>query len=1302
MARIPEIIIEQVLERADIVDVIREYVTLKKAGVNYKGRCPFHNDKTPSFVVSPIKGICKCFACGKGGNVIWFLQEHEGMNYIEAVRYLGEKFGVAVPTEDLTPEEVAQQRECESLKAAMSGAQELFTKNLAESKVALDYLKERKITPETMKTFGIGYSGTAYISSLSNKGYDKAVLNKADLCRQKEDGTGMYETFRNRILLPFFNRRGEVIGYTGRDIKGTSPAKYLNSNDTPLFNKGSNIYGMRQAQSEVRRLDRVYIVEGQFDVLSLHQNGVKNVVAGSGTAFTDQQIKLLRGLTNEVTFIYDGDAAGLHAAEKNLPAMVKAGFNVRCVRLPEGMDPDDLSKKMGNKVGDWLKQHEVNYVKFLGGLKIDLGDKGSDAFDIHESTKEILAIVAMESEKPIRDAMLSDLCIVTGYDLQTLQGMLARVKVPERQDGFDNGFYGMELIDSYIDSDDPTVKLTNSFERWQTLVGEEEPVLYYNGVPSDEDVQKLTQIAEHFIVLSPESEPDGKKECSDFLMMKSLVNRGATVDVLKDMASRSFIYFYVSEYGKIVKETSDMELRNHFIQLCAEVISRTNEANRTINLPTWAESLGLKVPQLKDILKPLLREKQSKARVKQEGEEVWADLIGGDLEKLPDYVNDSDEYRRTLRRYKFYPQLNSKNIPVCYIFRDDNGSLHRVGDFFLEPLFHIYSTEKDKNLRVCRLNSLTEKSTYIAWPSSCFVKLSSVQEMLVNEGGYNFENGTAVDWSRIWGDMSHKFPKCNEVAVYGQQKEGCFLFANAIYHEVDGEWMLELADELGLMNHGDLCLYSPSFSKVNAKMRDDGNDKYEQDKWLVYTDTPQSKRITFQRWGELMNEVYKVNDNGKWALVFAILCAFRSDIHPINRLFTSIFFLGPTMSGKTQIAVSIRSLFIKPEAPCFNLNSGTDAAFFSVLERYRDVPQVMEEYNDDMISDTKFQGLKSVTYDGDGKQKRKAATGNDIETSKVNAPVILLGQESPQKDDNALSNRVVLRNVPKAEHFDEHAQRIFQELKEAEKNGLSYLLLDILKLRPKVRKHYHEILKQTVKEIQNQVEKSSQPSGDQTRVITTVSMFAAMVKFMVTYAPELRLPFTYEEFLEQSVEQVKWQVGMLVGTDKIATFFNTFSSLLDAGIIKEGRDFSIRRTDKVNLQGGKIWTSEKEDTAVIYFNLTNVHDKYQKHLGNQNKPLSLQTLTTNLTSNSAWIGQVKNWRFNWREAEDVAVSDIMKQPLSEDGKPNMVTTRIMKDKTKVTSAVVLNYDVLSALYSIDFERDSSVAAETEHLHYDKL
>lgn len=1284
MGLISERIIEQVLSRTSIVDIIGEDVTLRKAGVNYKGLCPFHADKTPSFVVSPSKGICKCFACGKGGNVTWYLQEQRGMTFPEAVRYLGERYGVSVPVEELTPEEVARQRELSSCKILLSAAQQMFVDNLSDSSEAIQYLQKREISAETMSAYGICFSGLSYIEKLASKSYSTDMMVKTDVARMNEHGRP-YETFRNRIMLPFYSRRGEVIGYTGRDIKGTSKAKYLNCNDTPLFHKGSLIWGLYQAQNEIRRMDRVYIVEGQFDVLSLYQRGVKNVIAGSGTAFTEHQIKLLCGLTNNVTFIYDGDAAGVHAAENNVPKMVQTGFNVRCVRLPQGQDPDDLAKSMKDKVGGWLKMNETSYATYLANAKIKAD---ADAFDKLDVAKQIVSIVALEREKVVRDSLLSELTDSTGYDLRSLQDLMSKVKVSTTRDSFEDGLYGYELIESYIDKDDPCIELTNDYNKWLTLVGEERPIMYYKGVPSEDDVQKITRLADKFIVLSPDDKVDGKKEPSDFIFIKSLINRGAAVDVLSDSSSRSFIYYYVKTYGEIVNSVEDVELRNHFIQLCAEVISKTNEAIRTINLPTWAESLGLKVPQLKDILRPYLKEKQSKIRVQQEGEEVWSDLVGGDLERLPDYVNNSEDYKRTLRRYKFYPQLNKQGVPVCYIFRDDNGALHRVGDFYLEPLFHVYSTEKEKNLRVCRLNSMTERSTYIAWPSSVFVKLTSVQEMLINEGGYNFENGTAIDWNRIWGDMSHKFPKCNEVMVYGQQREGCFIFANAIYHEVEGEWRLELADELGLMTHGDLCLYSPSFSKVNAKMRED-NDKYEQDKWLVYTDTPLAKRITFERWGQLMDEVYKVNDNGKWALIYAILCAFRSDIHPINRLFTSIFFLGPTMSGKTQIAVSIRSLFIKPDAPCFNLNSGTDAAFFSVLERYRDVPQVMEEYNDDMISDTKFQGLKSVTYDGDGKQKRKAATGNDIETSKVNAPVILLGQESPQKDDNALSNRVVLRNVPKAEHFDEHATHIFQELKDAEKNGLSYLLIEVLKLRPKIRKHYHEILKQTVKDIQTQVERTSQPSGDQTRVILTVSMFAAMVKFLVTYAPELKLPFTYEQFFSLAVEQVKWQVGMLVGTDKIATFFNAISDMLDTGIIKEGRDFSIRRVGKVNLQGNQTWTAPKEDNAVIYFNLTNIHDKYAKHLGSQNKPLSLQTLTANLTSNRSWIGQVKSWRFTWMENEAVPVSEAMNQPLSPNGKPNMATTMIMRDKQKITSAVVLDYDILSAMYSIDLEREAN-------------
>ncbi|MBQ8223957.1 MAG: hypothetical protein IJZ86_01140 [Bacteroides sp.] len=436
-----------------------------------------------------------------------------------------------------------------------------------------------------------------------------------------------------------------------------------------------------------------------------------------------------------------------------------------------------------------------------------------------------------------------------------------------------------------------------------------------------------------------------------------------------------------------------------------------------------------------------------------------------------------------------------------------------------------------------------------------------------------------------------------------------------------------------------------------------------------------------------MDEVYRINDNGKWALLYAIMCAFRSEIHPINRLFTAIFFIGPTMSGKTQIAVSIRSLFIKPDAPCFNLNSGTDAAFFSVLERFRDVPQVFEEYNDDMISDNKFQGLKSVTYDGDGKQKRKSATGNDIETSKVNAPVVILGQEAPQKDDNALSNRVVLCEVPKRDSInEEHAQRIFQELKDAEKAGLSYLLLQVLSLRPIVKAHFADLLKLCSKELQSMVELSGSRSGDQTRIINTVSMFLTMCKLMTVYAPELQLPFTYEEFLYLAVDKVRKQVDMLVKTDKLAMFFNTIDFLIDKGSIKYGRDFKIERPTRLKLKGGVEKILQPSDTAVLYMNLSNVHKMYVAAMSNGDKPLSLTTLEVNLNSHPAYIGQVSNTRFRWMETKEVPAGGFIVNPTDGSHTANMNMVRVMEKKEKMTSAVVLNYDTLSKMMGIDFER----------------
>jgi DNA primase catalytic core len=1286
MNQIPQEIIDRILDVSDIVSIIGEDISLRRQGVNYIGLCPFHNEKTPSFVVSPSKKICKCFSCGKGGNVITYLQEKNGWSFPEAVRVLGKRYNIEIPSVELTPDQQEHYNEKASAMVAITEAFNLYRDNLERSPEALTYLSERKISKETYIAYGLGYTFDydGLSRKMLEKGFNQKYLISSGISYMDEDKGRIRDCFWQRILFPFFDKKGQVVGFSGRTVTDKQAAKYKNTGDTILFNKGHNIFGLFQARTAIQKVDKVYIVEGQFDVLSMAQIGVNNVVGGSGTAFTEDQRRMLHGITSNVVFIYDGDAAGINAAKKNIPPFVHDEFRVKCIRLPEGKDPDEMVRLKGPKFAEWIKKHELTYVEFLS-KSLFLED--DDDYQRLDKTKDILHVIVQECESVLREKFYGELAISSGYGLERIKQLADEIQIPEAPEKFTAGFYGEELAKDYIDSEDKCINLTGNFEKFQTNVGERKPYLFYSGVPNVGDIQKLAHMAERVIVHSPVMDCNERHENSDCLMMKEIFKFGMTVDVIKNDQTSGFIYAYVQYYSSLIDDANiTPEIKNEYITRCAEMISFTKQSIQTINLSNWAKILGLTIQSLKEILKPFNNERKSKQRIEKEREDIYDELQYVDSEKIPDYVSQSEEYSKMLRRYGFYPLLNKEGMPVCYMFKTENNSYKRVGDFFIEPLFHVYSTDKNENRRVIKLNRLyVNKPTYVEWPSSIFAKLTTLQEMLINEGAFNFENGDARDYMKIWTYISYNFPKCTEIKVYGQQEEGCFLFSNGIFHQVEGSWKFEYSDELGLMRDGDALFYSPSFSKINTSTRKD-DDKYEQDRWLVYTDTPVEKRTTFKRWAELMNEVYRINDNGKWALVYAIMCAFRSDIYPINRLFTSLFFIGPTMSGKTQIAVSVRSLFIKPEAPSFNLNSGTDAAFFSVLERFRDVPQIFEEYNDEMISDNKFQGLKSVTYDGDGKQKRKAATGNDIETSKVNAPVIILGQEAPQKDDNALANRVVLCEVPKSEEINsDQAQQLFRELKGFEKAGLSYLLVDILKMRPIVKRKFAETLRECSKELQGYIERAAGTrSGDQTRIINTVSIFLTMVKIILTYAPELKLPFTYKEFLDSAVDKIKKQVELLVKTDKLAMFFNSVDYLIDKGSLKYGRDFKIDQPEKITLKGGeeKVFAP---GTSLLFMNISNVHKMYLAAMSNGDRPLSLTTLEVNLKSHPSYVGNVSNTRFKYLESKEVPIGG---QYTAADGelKENMTLMRVMEKKEKMTSAVVLNYNILQKVMNIDFER----------------
>ena len=1295
--RISDTDINKILDAANIVEVIGESVNLRKSGSNYFGCCPFHDEKTASMCVSPAKRIFKCFGCGEHGNVIWFVHKNEGISYPEAAMMLAKKYKVDIKVEEKTPEEQAREHEREEVMIVLEAAQKWMQEHIGTE--ADKYIASRGMNDWARREFRVGASGS-YRQMLDDmsKLYKPEIMRKAGLVYLRDNGEQM-DYFRHRVTFPFLNRYGRVIGFTARDLTGSAKAKYLNSPDSIVFKKGAEFFGLYQARSEIAKYNKVFLVEGQFDVISMAQNGIRNVICKSGSALDGVQVKRLRLLCENVTLVYDDDKAGIHAAVTQIPVLLDAGMNVRCVMLPEGQDPDDFARANTGQVREKLKPIEMGFVAYLYEK---LYRQAADEPGREAGLKTILEAVAHVREATIRNDYMKTLAKLVESSADKLMPKLRQAMSGVKQhEEPSSGFAGICEAKEIYDKEHDKIRLTSSWREFEEGVGER-PVVYFRGCPQDSQVQELRQLDNSVVICSPDEDFDYKQECDEMQMLKALFRAGFNIDVVTEVETISFIQWYVNIYGlKIHNETPTTTVMDIYLDRIAEMIAETTEVTRTRSMKAWAQMLSMPSEKaLKDIVKPYITRKRSKNKVEAERENL-DDVADVDGNTLPDYVEENDEYKRMLSRYGFYPLLSkSKNEPVCYMFKNDSGGYGRVCDFFLTPLLHVYDKDPELNKRIVKITSMApeiRKAKYVEWKSSVFANMATFRAALVNEGAYNFENGNIKHYDKIWTWMSHQFKTCFQLRTFGQQKEDFFAWSNAIFHRNEkGDFEIKKVDNLGLVEHGGDLFYSPAYSEIYAYDRSD-SDIFEQDRHLRYIDVPESRRITFAQWADLMNRVYRIEDNGKWAIIYSILCGFRSDLYPVIGNFTAIFFIGQTSSGKSQIAQSIRALYEVPSAPSSNLNQISDAAFFSILERFRDVPCIFEEYNDEEISDQKFQGLKAVTYDGDGKQKRRSATGNDIETSKVNASIILLGQEAPQRDDNALSNRVVLCEVP-AHNFsgDQEAQRIFKELKGYEKDGLSYLLVEVQKLRPLFRTHFVPYMEQARKELQDALAGMSGRSGDQSRIIGTVSMFLATCRLLINDAPWLQLPFGYEDFFELAVKKVRHQCEMLAKSDKLATFFNTLDFLIDKGTLKIGRDFTVDEPDKVTLKGG-IVKPIAEGQKVMYMNLSNVHKHYLAAMQGGERPLTLTTLVVNLKSHPAYIGDVSNKKFIWQEEVRT-----MRTPPNTVNPETMATmapddTMIIKiqKKSKQTSAIVLDYNVLQQFMGIDFERATITAQEED-------
>ena len=418
--------IDKILDATNIVDVVSEFVTLRKSGVNYKGLCPFHDDKTPSFMVSPTKQICKCFSCGEGGTAINFLMKHEQITYPEALRWLAKKYNIEIQEKELTDEERQEQSDRESMfivnEWAMNYFKDVLNNDPDGVAIGRQYFRSRGIRDDIVEKFNLGFSLSkrdALDLAAKKAGYKEEFLIKTGLCIKGEKG--VYDRYAGRVIFPWFNVSGKVVAFGGRLLDARTKGvqqKYVNSPDSEIYHKERELYGLYQGKKAIAKEDCVYMVEGYTDVIAMHQCGLENVVANSGTALSKYQIKLLRRFTPNIILLYDGDEAGIHAAMRGTDMLLAEGMKVKVLLLPDGDDPDSFSRKhTAAEFKAYIEEHAEDFIEFKTKLTVE---NVSDPVKRSEAIGGIVKSISVVDDQLLRDEYLTQLSRRLGIKEETL------------------------------------------------------------------------------------------------------------------------------------------------------------------------------------------------------------------------------------------------------------------------------------------------------------------------------------------------------------------------------------------------------------------------------------------------------------------------------------------------------------------------------------------------------------------------------------------------------------------------------------------------------------------------------------------------------------------------------------------------------------------------------------------------------------------------------------------------------------------------------------------------------------------
>lgn len=581
---INQVTIDEIKSRMDIYEVVSDFVRLKKSGSSFKGLSPFTNEKTPSFMVSPSKEIFKCFSSGKGGDAISFLQEVDGLSYVEALKYLAQKYGIAVEEDEMPENFAEEQSQRESLFIILNFAKEFYKRNLHDSdegkSIGLSYFKERGFSEETIEKFDLGYAFDKWdglIQQAKQEGHNEEFLEKAGLKIVKEEK--QYDRFRGRVIFPIHNMTGKVIAFGARILKNDkNQPKYINSPETELYHKSNILYGIFQAKNTIRNEDNCYLVEGYTDVISLHQSGIHNVVASSGTSLTEDQIKLIKRYSDNVTVLFDGDAAGMKASMRGIDMILEGGLNVKAVSFPEGQDPDSYSKELGpDAFVEYLGDNAKDFISFKAAIFISEGK--NDPLKKADAIKEIVHSISLIPDAIKRTVYIQECSNLLGIEESILITELNKLLIKKSKDG------------ARKEERTQTVQPTQIEEALAKEEVDKPSLSTFIELQERESVRMLLNYGAELIKLEDETNQHlidyFIAECDDLEFETPIYKK--IVELFKSRLLDGFIVD-----SKFLMESTDVEIKRIAVDLMTEKYEIS---------PNWGDKYQIIVPHEKDTLK---------------------------------------------------------------------------------------------------------------------------------------------------------------------------------------------------------------------------------------------------------------------------------------------------------------------------------------------------------------------------------------------------------------------------------------------------------------------------------------------------------------------------------------------------------------------------------------------------------------------------------------------------------------------------------------------------------------------------